>query len=150
MEVRARVTDAIPYLLNLHAGKSLRQGGMRIFCHDIVGQMWYGRRLEKQVEDMSARPKRTVRSAKLDLRLTLETKRTLQLAAEADRKSVTDFVIESALLRAEERLADRRHFHLDARAWAEFQKLLDAPPREHPRLKRLLQEPGFFDRGADR
>ena len=99
---------------------------------------------------MSSRPKRAIRSEKLDLRLTSEAKRTLQLAAEADRKSVTEFVLESALLRAEEHLADRRHFYLDAKAWTEFQRALDAPPREHPRLKRLLQEPSIFDRGADR
>ena len=99
---------------------------------------------------MPTRPKRTTRSEKLDLRLTFEAKRTLQLAAEADRKSVTEFVLESALLRAEERLADRRHFYLNAKAWAEFQKALDAPPREHPRLKRLLEEPSIFDRGVGR
>lgn len=99
---------------------------------------------------MPTNARRMTRSEKLDLRLTAEAKRTLQLAAEADRKSVSEFVLESALLRAEERLADRRHFHLDAKAWAEFQRALDAPPREHPRLKRLLEEPGIFDRGAGR
>ena len=98
----------------------------------------------------SVRAKRATRSEKLDLRLTSEAKRMLQLAAQADRKSVTEFVLESALLRAEERLADRRHFYLDAKAWAEFQKALDATPQEHPRLKRLLEEPSIFDRGQDR
>jgi uncharacterized protein (DUF1778 family) len=93
----------------------------------------------------SSRTKRTTRTAKLDLRLTPQAKRTLRMAAEADRKSVTEFVLESALLRAEERLADRRHFSLDAKAWAEFMKALDAPPRDHPRLKRLLTEPSIFD-----
>jgi uncharacterized protein (DUF1778 family) len=99
---------------------------------------------------MSARTKRTVRSEKLDLRLTRDAKRTLQMAAEAGRKSVTEFVLESALLRAEEQLADRRHFYLDAATWAEFLKALDAPARDHPRLKRLLTEPGVFDKGVPR
>jgi uncharacterized protein (DUF1778 family) len=102
------------------------------------------------MSDRIKRAKRSPRSEKLDLRLSREAKRTLQLAAEADEKSVSEFVLESALLRAEERLADRRHFYLDAEAWAEFQKALDAPPQEHPRLKRLLDEPGFFDRGEHR
>ncbi|MEJ2625685.1 MAG: DUF1778 domain-containing protein [Pseudolabrys sp.] len=98
---------------------------------------------------MSARSrpnKRATRSEKLDLRLTPEAKRTLQLAADASETSLSEFVLESALLRAEDRLPDRRHFYLDAEAWEAFQKALDAPPREHPRLKRLLEEPGFFDR----
>lgn len=94
--------------------------------------------------------KRQTRSEKLDLRLSAEAKRTLQLAAEADRKTVSEFVLESALLRAEDRLADRRQFFLDAEAWAEFQKALDAPPQEHPRLKRLLEEPSIFDNDSKR
>jgi uncharacterized protein (DUF1778 family) len=98
----------------------------------------------------SAHAKRMTRSEKLDLRLTPQAKRTLQMAADADRKSVTEFVIESALLRAEERLADRRHFTLNAKAWAEFMKALDSPPKEHPRLKRLLTEPSVFDRDDSR
>ncbi len=95
------------------------------------------------------RKPRSGRTEKLDLRLTPSAKRTLQTAAEAEQKSVSEFVLDSALSRAEESLADRRHFRLDAKAWREFMKALDSPPREHPRLKRLLQEPGIFDRSED-
>jgi uncharacterized protein (DUF1778 family) len=35
---------------------------------------------------------------------------------------------------------------LDADQWEAFMAALDAPPRPLPRLKRLLNEPGFFDR----
>jgi uncharacterized protein (DUF1778 family) len=87
---------------------------------------------------------RTNRSEKLDLRLTAEAKRTLATAAAAERRSLSDFVLESALGRAEETLADRRSFHLDAERWKAFQAALDAPPRDLQRLKRLLAEPGIF------
>ena len=87
---------------------------------------------------------RTTRSEKLDLRLTAEAKRILATAAAAERRSITDFVLESALGRAEETLADRRSFHLDADRWTAFQKALDAPPRDLPQLKRLLAEPSIF------
>ncbi len=93
----------------------------------------------------SARRKRAIRSEKLDLRLPPDAKRKLQLAAEAEQQSVSEFVLESALLRADDRLPDRRRFYLDAKAWAAFQKALDAPPQEHPRLKRLLRRPSIFD-----
>jgi uncharacterized protein (DUF1778 family) len=63
---------------------------------------------------------------------------------------VSDFVMESALSRAEETLADRRVFGLDAEKWAAFQAALEAPPRPLPRLRALLDEPGFFDRDAAR
>jgi uncharacterized protein (DUF1778 family) len=88
---------------------------------------------------------RFVRSEKLDLRLTKSAKQTLQAAAAAASKSMSDFVLESALSEAEERLADRRVFTLEANAWDSFVAALDAPPRRHARLERLFREPSVFD-----
>jgi uncharacterized protein (DUF1778 family) len=86
------------------------------------------------------------RSQKLDLRLTTSAKRKLQFAASAAHRSLSEFVLESALARAEETLPDRGRFGLDARQWARFQAALDAPPRPTPRLKKLLREPSAFER----
>ena len=88
---------------------------------------------------------RTNRTEKLDLRLTRAAKRTLQAAATAQRKSVSEFVLDSALSEAEERLADRRVFTLESKNWDAFIAALDAPPRRHPRLERLFREPSVFD-----
>jgi len=90
-------------------------------------------------------PFRTTRSEKLDLRLTLEAKTALQAAAAASNRSVSEFVLESALACADEALADRRNFGLSPDQWKGFLAALDAPPRPLPRLERLLKEPGFFD-----
>jgi uncharacterized protein (DUF1778 family) len=49
------------------------------------------------------------------------------------------------MARADEVLADRRSFDLNAAQWKAFMEALDAPPRPLPRLERLLKEPGFFD-----
>jgi uncharacterized protein (DUF1778 family) len=87
---------------------------------------------------------------KLDLRLTPNAKTALQAAAAAQNRSVSEFVLESALARADEALADRRRFGLDAGQWKAFLAALDAPPRPLPRLERLLKEPGFFDGGKGR
>lgn len=92
---------------------------------------------------------RTTRSEKLDLRLTRSAKRALQAAAAASRRSVSEFVLESALARADETLADRRTFGLNATQWKAFQAALDVPPRSLPRMERLLKEPGFFDAGPN-
>jgi len=92
---------------------------------------------------------RTTRSEKLDLRLTRQAKRTLQAAAASSRRSVSEFVLESALARADEALADRRIFSLNDAQWKAFLAALDAPPRPLPRLERLLKEPGFFDAGSN-
>lgn len=93
-------------------------------------------------------PSRTTRTEKLDLRLTQNAKRALQAAAAAAHRSVSEFVLESALARADEALADRRTFALDAKQWKAFLTALDAPPRPLPNLERLLKEPGFFDAGS--
>ncbi len=88
---------------------------------------------------------RTNRTEKLDLRLTKTAKQTLQAAATAARKSVSEFVLETALSEAEERLADRSVFTLDAERWDAFVAALDAPPCRHPRIERLFREPSVFD-----
>lgn len=88
---------------------------------------------------------RVNRTEKLDLRLTAESKSTLYAAAAAEHRTVSDFVLESALARAEETLADRSRFGLDAHQWQAFHDALDAAPRDLPRLQRLLDEPGIFE-----
>ena len=98
---------------------------------------------------MRVTPSKATRSEKLDLRLTRQAKQALQAAAAESHRSVSEFVLESALARADEALADRRNFPLNAAQWKAFLAALDAPPRPLPRLKRLLKEPGFFDPRQD-
>jgi uncharacterized protein (DUF1778 family) len=86
------------------------------------------------------------RNEKLDLRLSATTKRLLQMAAAAGHRSLSQFVLESAVMRAEETLPDRQHFGLSAEQWKEFQAALDASPRKLPRMKKLLSEPSVFER----
>jgi len=88
------------------------------------------------------------RTEKLDLRLTPEAKKTLFAAAAAAHRSVSEFVLESALSRAEEALTDRARFGLSAERWQAFQEALDAPPRDLPRIAHLMAEPSLFERGA--
>jgi uncharacterized protein (DUF1778 family) len=109
-------------------------------CHDIVRHSCY---VAPSEVDMV---QRTNRTEKLDLRLTRAAKQTLQAAAKASRKSVSEFVLDTALSEAEERLADRRVFTLDGKSWEAFIAALDAPPRRHARLERLFHEPSVFDR----
>lgn len=91
----------------------------------------------------------SVRSEKLDLRLTTEAKQTLIAAAKATHRSVSEFVLESALSRAREALPDRQHFGLDAERWQAFLSALDAPTRPMPRLERLMETPSVFEQESD-
>ena len=95
-------------------------------------------------EDAVAAP-RSTRAQKLDLRLSPEAIATISAAAAATHRPVSEFVVESALAQAEEALADRRHFGLNAEQWEQFLAALDAPPRELPRLDKRLHKPGVFD-----
>jgi uncharacterized protein (DUF1778 family) len=94
-----------------------------------------------------AMPGSSTRTAKLDIRLSPQAKKKLQTAAESVGRTVSEFVLESALVRADEALADRTHFGLDAGQWKAFMEALDAPPREITRLGRLLHQPSVFERG---
>lgn len=86
------------------------------------------------------------RTEKLELRLSAADKRTLQEAAIAAHRSVGEFVLESALARAEEILPDRQQFGLDPEQWQAFLTALDAPTRKTPKLDKLLSTPSIFER----
>jgi len=92
-------------------------------------------------------PGRAVKSARPDLRLSPDEEARLNAAALAAHRSVSEFVLESAMERADETLAGRTRFGLDADRWQAFLAALDAPPRDLPRLSRLFQEAGPFDDG---
>lgn len=85
------------------------------------------------------------RTNRIDLRIHPTAKEAIQAAASLRHKTVSEFILESALSAADEELADRRYFALDAKQWEAFQVALDAPTRPLPRLERLFQEPGIFD-----
>jgi uncharacterized protein (DUF1778 family) len=90
-------------------------------------------------------PTRSARSTKLDLRLSPEAKQILNAAARVTHRSVSQFVLDSAMARAEETLIERRRFELNEEQWAKFMTALDAPPHDLPRLRRLFSEAGSFD-----
>ena len=87
------------------------------------------------------------RDEKLEMRLTPSAKQILKTAASAMHRSVSEFVLESALARAEETLPDRHRFGLNKTQWEAFHKALASPPRPSRRLAKLLKEPSVFERG---
>ncbi|TPW11887.1 MAG: hypothetical protein FD130_1881 [Halothiobacillaceae bacterium] len=59
-------------------------------------------------------------------------------AADRLNRSRSDFMLEASCREAEEVLLDQTYFALDANAFAQFQKMLDNPPEQTDRLRRLL------------
>ena len=85
------------------------------------------------------------KSERINVRITPTIKRILQQASATTNKTVTEFLIESALIEAAEVLADRRMFFLSEKHFQEFIEALDSPPPSMPRLKRLLLEPSILE-----
>jgi len=79
------------------------------------------------------------KTQRVDLRVSPAAKQMIQAAAQAQDKTVSEFLLDSGLASAAETLADRRLFILDDSRWAKFQAALDAPPRPRPRLARLMK-----------
>jgi uncharacterized protein (DUF1778 family) len=82
---------------------------------------------------------------RLDIRITPEARELLQQAARERHTTISQFVLESALHSANAVLAERSRIGLNAEQWGAFMEALDAPPRRHPRMERLLNEPTILD-----
>ena len=90
-------------------------------------------------------PTTEAKTERIDIRTTRHVKETLQRAAAASHKNVSEFLLDAALSSAEEALADRTRFELDDERWKAFQEALDRPISNKPRLARLLQEPSILE-----
>lgn len=100
------------------------------------------RKSSQRVIDMAAPSQR---SDKLDIRISSEAKRILQEAARVRHTTVSQFVIDSALVTANEVLAERSRIGLNSEQWTAFMAALDAPPRTHERMTRLLKDATLLD-----
>jgi uncharacterized protein (DUF1778 family) len=79
------------------------------------------------------------RTEKLDLRLSRVAKDKLRQAAAISGRSLSEFVLESAIARAEDTLPDRSQFLLNDSDWAAFSAALDAPVKSMPGMAALLR-----------
>lgn len=109
--------------------------------HAVVGERVYDVRTYGGAVSIDSEFGKTER---LSLRASTRDKAVIADAASALEASLTDFIIESAMLRAEQVLADRRHFTLNTAQWQEFMELLDRPAESKPKLAAALQEPWPF------
>lgn len=90
------------------------------------------------------------KQARLAVRLTPDQDALIREAAAVSGQSLTDFVTMAAIIRAEDTLADRRVFRLDAAAWAEFSAILDRPAQLIPELAKLLNDRAPWDESVEK
>jgi uncharacterized protein (DUF1778 family) len=80
-----------------------------------------------------------------DFRVAAETDRLVRQAAETADTTLTDFVVNAAVIAAERILADRSRFELDPQRWRRFLELLDRPPKVSAGLEKLFRKPSVFE-----
>lgn len=84
-----------------------------------------------------------------DININIRARRTqrdlIDQAAELLGKTRSDFMLETACREAEDVLLDQRVFTMDAETFKKFQALLDAPPSENPKLRKLMATPAPWE-----
>ena len=88
---------------------------------------------------------RTPRSARLGIRATQEQETVLRRAADVSRKSLTEFILESACLAAEQTLLDQRLFMTSDSRCRTLLELLERPPKDNAGLKELFSKPAPWE-----
>lgn len=78
------------------------------------------------------------RSARLGLRATPEQEAVLRRAAEVAHKSLTDFILDSACLAAEQTLLDQRLFMVSGDHYRTLMDLLERPEQTNDGLRELF------------
>jgi uncharacterized protein (DUF1778 family) len=81
----------------------------------------------------------TSRGETINLRANQRQKALIDRAAETLGRSRSEFMLDAACREAESVLLDRRYFALSDDAFKRFQNMLDSPPKENAKLRRLLQ-----------
>ena len=86
------------------------------------------------------------RSETINLRASRKQKALIDRAADALGRSRSDFMLDTACREAESILLDRRYFLLPEDAFSKFVAMLDRPPKQNARLRRLLETKAPWDR----
>ena len=86
------------------------------------------------------------REETINLRVSRRQKVLIDRAAEALGRSRSDFMLDTACREAESVILDRRYFSLSEDQFRRFMAVLDTPPKDNPKLRRLLQTKASWDR----
>ena len=92
-----------------------------------------------------AAPANDKATERLNLRATKRQTRLLEMAAREIQSNLSSFIIESSCSRAEEVLASKQHFEVEAPEWKQFMAALDRPPQQKAALRKLLTEPSVLE-----
>ena len=81
------------------------------------------------------------KDATVQLRMRTDTRDLIDAAAEAQGRTRTAFITDAARREAENALLDQTFFLLSPEKFDALEALLDAPPADNPKLRKLLHTP---------
>lgn len=87
---------------------------------------------------------RAAKSQRIDLRTNDRQQDVLRRAAAATDSNLSEFILNSAVDRAEKVLADRRWFAVNEEQWGAFKAALDAPVSAKDRFEKLARRESPF------
>jgi uncharacterized protein (DUF1778 family) len=79
-----------------------------------------------------------------DFRVAADADELVRRAADVSHRTLTEFVVEAAVVEADRVLGDRTRFALEDEDWLRFMEVLDRPPQENPGLAKLFSKPSVF------
>jgi uncharacterized protein (DUF1778 family) len=89
---------------------------------------------------------RATKSQRIEVRATERQEAVLRQAAVATDRTMTDFILASAVEQAERILAERRWFTGSQEQYDEFLRLLDEPLASTEKFEKLWSRPSPFDK----
>lgn len=93
---------------------------------------------------------RQTKDQRLNVRISSRQEQLIRYAAATTDRTLTDFLVDSAVERAERILADRRWFVATPEQWEEFERLLDAPLPSTAKFRRLAAMESPFEESPER
>lgn len=76
---------------------------------------------------------------RIDLRISADDKKTLEMAAASKRLSLSSYILSAALSSAESDLERERMINVSREGWNQLMAMLDNPPEPNDALKRLFE-----------
>lgn len=86
------------------------------------------------------------KSERFQLRMHPQNKRIIERAAVLNHTTMSDFITQAVMDKAERVVTEQCHFFLEPKEWNEFCEALDAPPQKIEKLEKLLSEETVLDR----
>lgn len=84
------------------------------------------------------------KAERLSLRASDPDKRLIARAARKRKTTMTNYILESALVRAEQDMMDESVFQISDENWNAFVAAVDRPPRVNPALQKLFRKKSVF------